>query len=467
MPKLVSRKELDMINHALPLESGKASIEEILRNLEEKVPRRTLQRWLSKFVQSGEILSDGNGRATRYRRRIAPVVVNYNIEPSISRYEVREDTFIPMSEEGTKIREHIQRSFHVRKKVGYNRNFLDDYQPNKTMYLTESIRDHLKEISRLPRDGDSYTNTYSKEILHRLLIDLSWNSSRLEGNTYSLLETELLISKNEIADEKTSSEARMILNHKEAIEFLVEEKEIIGFNRHTIFTLHALLARGLLPDPRSRGRLRSTKVGIGKSAYTPTDIPQLIEECFQHILNKAEAIKDPFEQAFFVLVHLPYLQPFEDVNKRTSRLSANIPLIKNNLCPLSFIHLPNDFYVAGVLGVYELNRIELMRDVFVYAYECSADQYAEVQHVVNYGNSFEFRYRKQMDFIVPKIIRQKMNKREATKFVQQWAHENINPVDQLQFVELMETELLFLHEGSFGIYYIKPDEFAAWKKVWD
>src|SRR5690242_19634358 len=83
MPKLVAQHELDMINNALPLGSGKASIEEILRELKEKVPRRTLQRWLSKFVDSGEILADGNGRATRYRRRIAPVVVNYNIEPSV------------------------------------------------------------------------------------------------------------------------------------------------------------------------------------------------------------------------------------------------------------------------------------------------------------------------------------------------------------------------------------------------
>ena len=93
-------------------------------------------------------------------------------------------------------------------------------------------------------------------------------------------------------------------------------------------------------------------------------MPQLIEECFRQLLDKAALIPDPFEQAFFALVQLPYLQPFLDVNKRVSRLAANLPLIRANLCPLSFVDVPIHAYVDGLLGVYELNRIELLRDVF-------------------------------------------------------------------------------------------------------
>lgn len=119
----------------------------------------------------------------------------------------------------------------------------------------------------------------------------------------------------------------MILNHKDAIEFLVENAADIGFNRYTILNLHGILANNLLADPTAAGRLRHISVGIGGSVYHPPETPHLIEECFAQLLATASAITDPFEQAFFAMVHLPYLQPFDDVNKRvrawppTSRLS--------------------------------------------------------------------------------------------------------------------------------------------------
>ena len=128
--------------------------------------------------------------------------------------------------------------------------------------------------------------------------------------------------------------------------------------------------------PQACGRVRSTAVDIVGTTYYPLDIPQLIDEYFQQILDTAAAIIDPFEQAFFVMVHLPYLQPFVDVNKRVSRLAANIPFIQNNLCPLSFIDVPDRAYIDGILGVYELNRIELLRDVFCWAYERSSLRYS-------------------------------------------------------------------------------------------
>lgn len=120
--------------------------------------------------------------------------------------------------------------------------------------------------------------TYAKEILSRLLIDLSWNSSRLEGNTYSLLDTQRLIYFGEMADDKSAREAQMILNHKDAIEFLAQSGEEVGFNRYNILNLHALLSNNLLPDPGASGRLRTFDVGIYKSVFVPLAVPQLISE---------------------------------------------------------------------------------------------------------------------------------------------------------------------------------------------
>ena len=125
----------------------------------------------------------------------------------------------------------------------------------------------------------------------------------------------------------------MILNHKAAIELLVDEAESISFDSYTFLSLHGLLSENLMPDPDASGRLRRRPVHIGGSVYMPLAVPQLIKECFQEILHKSAEINDTFEQTFFVMVHLPYLQPFEDVNKRVSRLGANISFIKHNALP--------------------------------------------------------------------------------------------------------------------------------------
>src|SRR5437773_2412409 len=105
-----------------------------------------------------------------------------------------------------------------------------------------------------------------------------------------------------------------------------------------------------------------------KISLSPNCDPTVIQECFDLLVTKANRIKDPFEQAFFLMVRIPYLQAFDDVNKRTSRLAANIPLIQNNLCPLSFIDVPEEMYINGLLGVYELKRVELLRDIFAWSY---------------------------------------------------------------------------------------------------
>ena len=298
-------------------------------------------------------------------------------------------------------------------------------------------------------DGQRPAGTYARKVYDRLLIDLSWNSSRLEGNTYSLLETERLLELGETAEGKDAREAQMILNHKAAIELLVEQAEEIGFNRYTILNLHALLSDNLLPDPRACGRLRSIAVKIGGTVYHPLEVPQLIDECFQQVLDIVVAIRDPFEQAFFTLVHLSYMQPFEDVNKRVSRLAANIPLIRENLSPLSFVDVPERAYVDGVLGVYELNRIELLRDVFVWAYERSCARYSAVRQSLGDPDPFRFRYRILMAEVVAEIVRRHLDKKAAVAFIKQRALEEVIQEDQARFVEVVETEMMNLHEGKY------------------
>jgi len=277
-----------------------------------------------------------------------------------------------------------------------------------------------------------------------------------------LLDTERLIAYGQEAGGKSATEAQMILNHKAAIEFIVEDAEAIGFNRYTLLNLHALLSDNLLEDPAASGRLRYIPVAIGKSVYTPPGIPQQIEEWFELLLAKTNLIQNPFEQAFFVMVHLPYLQPFDDVNKRVSRLAVNIPFNRENLVPLSFIDVPGELYIKGMLGVYELNKIDLLRDVFLWAYERSASRYKVVQQSLGEPDPFRLRYRDQIKNLVTTIITDGITFDKAISAIRVKAGE-LPQADQSSFAEAVELELLSLHEGNIARYRLRPSVFAQWK----
>jgi Fic family protein len=206
-------------------------------------------------------------------------------------------------------------------------------------------------------------------------------------------------------------------------------------------------------------------VGITGSAFTPLAIPQLISELFDLILEKASQIENPFEQSFFIMVHLPYLQPFDDVNKRVSRIAANISFIKRNLSPLSFIDVPEDLYTQGMLGVYELNDVGLIKDVFLWAYERSASRYAVVRQSLGEPDAFKLKYRTQMRELITGIIAQSLNLKDANQLIKRNA-QRLPDADQGKFIEAVETELLSLHEGNFARYRVSPKEFAQWKAGW-
>lgn len=427
--------------------------------------RRSIQRRLNKLMSLGRVRSAGASRSTRYFLvgQPEPAILLHQDEADL---EEAGSLFVPVSSAGQDLQKLLRRPQEDRDPVGYKREFLSIYKPNSTYYLSPRERKHLAEISKVESDGSKPAGTYARQILNRLLIDLSWASSRLEGNTYSILDTHLLLEQGKVAEGKSAEETQMIVNHKEAIEFLVDAADEIGFNRHTILNLHSILANNLL-DSQATGRLRQGIIGIGKSVYVPLQMPQVIEECFGELLAKAEAITNPFEQSFFVTVQLPYLQPFLDVNKRVSRLAANIPFIKQNLSPLSFIEVPEGMYVDAMLGVYELNKTELARDMFVWAYERSARRYAAIQQSLGAPDQFRLKYREELRGVVSEVVQNKLTKGEASKFIENFASRSVPEADRARFVEATETELIGLHEGNFARFRLKPSQFFAWKAVWE
>jgi Fic family protein len=194
-------------------------------------------------------------------------------------------------------------------------------------------------------------------------------------------------------------------------------------------------------------------------------VPQLISELFDEILTKAREINDPFEQAFFTMVHLPYLQPFDDVNKRVSRLAANIPFIQHNLSPLSFVDMPVDLYIQSMIAIYELNRVDLLRDVFIWAYERSAVRYAAIRQSLGEPDPFRLNYREKIKNLIAHVVNTCLSPKDSTVSISE-ASLSLPENERQKFVELVERELLSLHEGNIARYSIRLSFYKKWQSLW-
>lgn len=318
-------------------EKGKATTKEMVEYFQKD--RTTIYRWLKKLEEIGKIET-----IKKWVYQIKENIENYFTTPTWER-----------------------------KKVNYNPDFLRNYKPNETYFFSEkNLKKLWDSIADLPIDTDFYKT--NKRFLETFLIDLSFASSYLEWNTYSYLDTEVLVKYNEINKEKSEEETQMILNHKKAIEYIIYYKRELDFNKNTFFEIHSLLWEKLLLKS-DLWIIRNKIVEIGWSTYTPLDNRFRLEEEFEIFLEKLNLIKNPFEQSLFINVFIPYFQLFLDINKRTSRIMCNLPLIKHNLPVLSHIQLEKKKYIIAILTIYELNNVDLLQNIWTENYLLNLQKY--------------------------------------------------------------------------------------------
>lgn len=433
--------------------------------------RKTVRRAIKSLEDQGLLAPKGEGRSRVYVAAIQSAAVTAEKKKSLTHerivFHTEPGAFkdIELREESQELLRYVSQAETARTPVGYNQDFLHSYQPNITFYLSNERREQLHKLG-LVETQTRPAGTYARNILNRLLIDLSWNSSRLEGNTYTMLETKRLIELGEAAQGKDATEAQMILNHKDAIEFVVENAAADELTPLDVRSIHALLSENLLGDPSASGRIRQLAVGIGGTTYMPLENPHILEDCFKMIVEKFNEIEDEFEQSLFALVHLSYLQAFEDVNKRTARLVANVPLIKSNLKPLSFTDLNKEAYVKSLIGVYEKNDVSLIADLYMWAYTRSSQRYTAIQQSLGEPNLLKLRHRQLIGDIVREIILEKTEGALVVQKIQNLIENKKAPEeDRDELFKLIETEILSLHEGNVARFKIRPSEYQAWKDV--
>lgn len=369
-----------------------AALAEIKDRLDSDVSERTLSRWLAQLVESGEVQASGQNRGRRY---FLPV--------DSSKVQAGSGNSPLFSAAAAVHINAIRQPLITRNPCTYNMAWFDAYIPNETFYLNKNQREMLMHEGRLV-SAELPAGTYAHQIFNRLLIDLSYNSSRLEGNTYSLPDTRKLLLEGLEAKDKLDIEKVMLLNHKEAIRFLIDGINRMEISVDNIRSMHYLLADGLVV-PGAAGQVRSDSVRVSSTTYIPMDHQERLEKQLSRIAEKARQIKNPFEQSFFLLVHIAYLQAFIDVNKRTSRLACNIPLVRHNLVPLSFNDIAQDDYASAVIVVYEQNEVMPLAELYVWSYLRSCKLYSVTAEAVGI-DALRVQYRQIRRDLIRGIVQQ-------------------------------------------------------------
>lgn len=300
----------------------------------------TVKRILAVLVESKAAIVSGQGRATRYS--VSPQA-QVTMELNIDTYFQKE----------TDERE-VQTSF--------NFELINNILPQVELFTAEEKKTLADLQAQFTKNLKGITPTEYRKEMERLGIDLSWKSSQIEGNTYSLLETEKLLKEKQTASGKTKEEAVMLLNHKDALDFILEEPEYLQeLSVHRIEELHSLLVKELDVDTGIRRR----RVGVTGTNYRPLDNEHQIREALEDTCRLINGKENVFEKALLALVLLSYIQAFADGNKRTARITSNAILIANKYCPISFRTVDSVDYKKAMLIFYEQNNISAFKKIFI------------------------------------------------------------------------------------------------------
>lgn len=345
---MIEQREQKIIDYIE--KSGESSSKKIFDEVNISVSYATLKRILSKLISENYIASEGQGKGTKYIISPAFKVIK----------PIDIDAYYKKEIDDRNIEENFNYSI-INDVLTKNCVFTD----NELLKLNNLQKNFNENISQLSE------NEYKKEF-ERLAIDLSWKSSQIEGNTYSLLETEKLLKERETAAGKTKDEATMLLNHKDALDFIMDNPDYLyPLSVSKIEDIHSILTKELAVERN----LRKRRVGISGTNYRPLDNEFQIKEALEDTCNLINQKDSIFEKALLALVLISYIQPFMDGNKRTARIVSNAILMNDKYCPLSFRTVDSIDYKKAMLLFYEQNNISNFKQIFINQFDFAVKTY--------------------------------------------------------------------------------------------
>jgi len=344
-PEIIKERILEFIKH-----NPECSSQEILSGLNLKIGITTIKRYLQDLIQDELIVPTGKNKARRYS-----ISLSYDVLRSID------------------VDEYFTKEIDQRViQNTYNSQLIKETLKKVALFTSQEIETLNKQLQVFKSNTSKLTKEEFSNEMERLAIDLSWKSSQIEGNTYTLLETELLLKEKQTASGKTKDEATMLLNHKEALDFVLLQPNYINpLSISRIEDIHSLLVK----DLNISRNIRNTRVGISGTNYKPLDNEFQIREALEEMCELINSKTTVFEKALLALVLISYIQPFSDGNKRTARIISNAILINNHYCPISFRTVESIEYKKAMLVFYEQTNINPFKRVFMNQFEFAVNTY--------------------------------------------------------------------------------------------
>ncbi len=344
-PEIIKERILEFIKH-----NPACSSQAILSGLNLEIGTTTLKRYLQDLIQDEFIIPTGKNKARRYS-----ISLSYDVLRSID------------------VDEYFTKEIDQRViQNTYNSQLIKETLKKVALFTSQEIETLNKQLQVFKSNTSKLTKEEFSNEMERLAIDLSWKSSQIEGNTYTLLETELLLKEKQTASGKTKDEATMLLNHKEAVDFVLSQPNYINpLSISRIEDIHSLLVK----DLNISRNIRNTRVGISGTNYKPLDNEFQIREALVDMCELINSKTNVFEKALLALVLISYIQPFSDGNKRTARIISNAVFINNHYCPISFRTVESIEYKKAMLVFYEQTNINPFKRVFMNQFEFAVNTY--------------------------------------------------------------------------------------------
>ncbi|MDE0522850.1 MAG: Fic family protein [Boseongicola sp.] len=291
--------------------------------------------------------------------------------------------------------------------IPYDPDRIGGYVPNETRWLPKESAERMQ--AAVDRAGMQRldASTWSRAIAERFLIDLSWASSNLEGNTYDHLSTELLVKYGQSASGRDLLETAMILNHKAAISAVLDGIEDAFPDAENVRRCHVLMMRDLV-DPADLGTVRRSAARVSASSYRPSSDRVILASALGDLMAKARKVENPFEASFLLLAGLSYLQAFGDGNKRMGRLLSNEPLLRAGLPPLTFIGIDQTPYVLGLIEFYETGATGLLGEAISLSYETTVNDHVHAMSGQRVPHALEIRERARISDALERVFRDRM-----------------------------------------------------------
>lgn len=348
---MIDKRETEIIEIIEFVKKNKeVSSREIYESISTSISYATIKRLLSKLMDENLLTKKGQGKSTKYLisptyEILYPIDIGTYFEKEIDERDIME---------------------------GFNLQLIPDTLKNCDVFSTGELEQLNLLQQKFHKNILQLSETEYKKELERLAIDLSWKSSQIEGNTYSLLETERLLKEKETASGKTKEEATMLLNHKEALDFIIENPDYLcPLSVAKIENIHSLLIK----DLGIYKNIRKRRVGISGTNYKPLDNEFQISEALKNMCELVNFKESVFEKALLILVLISYIQPFIDGNKRTARIVSNAVLMNHKYCPISYRTIDSVTYKKAMLLFYEQNNLSGVKEIFIDQFKFAVNTY--------------------------------------------------------------------------------------------